>query len=102
MSGGIWKDMFKGIQENDFELVKYYLKTGVDPNYQHPEYMALPLAESIRYNHIEIAELLLQFGANATLVEMESGDTPLRIAEKMKNNSVISLIQKLDNEAINE
>ena len=47
MSGGDWKAMFKGIQENDFELVSYYLRIGIDPNYQHPEYMALPLIEEV-------------------------------------------------------
>ena len=44
MSGGDWKAMFKGIQENNLELVKFYLKSGIDPNYQHPEFMALPIA----------------------------------------------------------
>ena len=39
MSGGDWKAMFKGIQEGDFELVKYYLNIGIDPNYQHPEFL---------------------------------------------------------------
>ena len=46
MSAGDWKDIFKGVKENDIELVKYYLREGIDPNYQHPEFMALPLAES--------------------------------------------------------
>ena len=94
MSGGDWKDMFKGIQENDFELVKYYLQVGVDPNYQHPEFMALPLAESIRYNNIEIAELLLTKGANPSIIEMESGMTTLAIAKKSKNQRVIDLLNK--------
>jgi len=43
MSGGDWKAMFKAVQENDLELVRFYLRSGVDPNYQHPEFMALPL-----------------------------------------------------------
>ena len=34
------KIMFKAIQENDKELVNYYLKMGIDPNYQHPEFIA--------------------------------------------------------------
>ena len=68
MAGGDWKGMFKGIQENDFELVKYYLKIGIDPNYQHPEYMALPLAECLRYDNLKIAELLLSNGANPNVI----------------------------------
>lgn len=94
MSGGDWKAMFKGIQENDFELVKYYLRTGIDPNHQHPEFMALPLAESIRYDNIEIAELLLLNGAKPLIIEMESGITTLEIAKKMKNQRVIDLLNK--------
>ena len=92
MSGGDWKAMFKGIQENDFELVKFYLKTGIDPNYQHPEYMALPLAESIRYGHIEITELLLLNGAKPSIIEMESGANTLEIARKLNNQKVLDLL----------
>lgn len=82
MSGGDWKAMFKAIQENDIDLVEYYLRAGIDPNYQHPEYMALPLAESIRYAHLEVAKLLLENGADPNLIEMESAKTPLEIAEQ--------------------
>ena len=94
MSGGDWKVMFKGIQENEIELVKYYLRTGIDPNYQHPEFMALPLAESIRYNNLEITELLLLNGADPLITEMESGITTLEIATRMKNEKVVSLLNK--------
>jgi len=94
MSGGDWKAMFKGIQEGDLELVRYYLKIDIDPNYQHPEFMALPLAESIRYNHMEIAKLLLQHGAKPLIIEMESGGTPLALAKKMENQIAIDLLNK--------
>ena len=94
MSGGDWKAMFKGIQDNDVELVKYYLKIGVDPNYQHPEYLALPLSEAIRYNQSEIIKLLLSFGANPIIVEIESKMTSLELAKKMKNQLIINLIKE--------
>lgn len=86
--------MFRGVEENDFELVKYYLRTGIDPNYQHPEYMALPLAESIRHNNLEIAELLLKNGAKPLIIEMESGITSLELAKRMKNQKAVDLINK--------
>ena len=92
MSGGDWKAMFRGIQENDVELVKYYLRSGIDPNYQHPEYMALPLAESIRYNNLEIAEALLQNGAQPLIIEMESKVTSWEIAKRTKDQSAIDLV----------
>lgn len=94
MSAGDWKDMFKGVQENDLELIKYYLSEGIDPNYQHPEFMALPLAESIRYDHMEVAKLLLSNGANPLTVEMESGGTCLELAKKMKNHEAVDLLNK--------
>jgi len=94
MSGGDWKQMFKGIQEGDLELVKFYLRSGIDPNYQHPEYMALPLSESIRYNNTEIMEALLLNGADPLIREMESGVTPLEFAEKRKNQKVMDLLNK--------
>ena len=96
MSGGDWKAMFKGIQENDLELVKFYLNTGVDPNYQHPEYMALPLAESIRYDHLDITKLLLNNGADPHLIEMESNGTCLALAKKLKNINAIDLLDKFN------
>ena len=92
MSGGDWKQMFKGIQEGDYELVKYYLNTGIDPNYQHPEFMALPLAESIRYNHLEIAKLLLSKGADPSIIEMETAGTCMALAIKLKNKEAIELL----------
>lgn len=93
MSAGDWKDMFKGVQENDYELVRYYLKIGIDPNYQHPEFMALPLAESLRYNHLGIAKLLLENGANPLVKEIESNGTCIDLAYKMNNQSVIDLLK---------
>jgi len=94
MSGGDWKAMFKGIQENDIELVKFYLNTGIDPNYQHPEYMALPLAESIRYNNFNIAKLLLENGADPLIIEMETGNTSLESAKRNGKDLYIELIER--------
>lgn len=92
MSGGDWKAMFKAIQQNDLELVKFYLKSGIDPDYQHPEFMALPINESIRYNHLEITKLLLENGASLLITEMESSATALEIAKKVKNQKAIDLL----------
>jgi ankyrin repeat protein len=93
MSGGDWKAMFKAVQDGDLELVKTYIRIGIDLNYQHPEFMALPLVESIRYNHLEITKLLLGKGANPTLKEIAEGETALLVAEKNKNKKAIELIE---------
>ena len=93
MAAGDWKDMLKGIQMGDFELVKYYLKEGVDPNYQHPEFLTTPLIESIENGHIEITKLLLDSGADPHLKVGLSDDTPWKVAKKMKCKDTIDLLE---------
>ena len=58
MAGGNWKDMFKAVQEGDIALVDYYLKIGVDPNYQHPEFLASAFVERIRFNQLAIHKIV--------------------------------------------
>jgi len=94
MSGGDWKAMFGAIQDNDLELVKFYLKAGIDPNYQHPEFMALPIAESIRYKRIAITKLLLTHGADPSIKEMESGKTALELATDLNDQQAINLFSQ--------
>lgn len=94
MSAGNWKDMFQGIQKGDMELVEYYLAIGVDPNYQHPEFLALPLVESIRFNHLNITKLLLDNGADLQLKELWGKETALSVAEATKNEKAILLLQQ--------
>ena len=96
MSGPDWKIMFRAIQEGDYELVKYYLRMGIDPNYQHPEYMAAPLVESIRYKQLEIAKLLLANNADPEIKEVDGGDTPMIVAKRLQLREAIDLL----NEAI--
>ncbi len=93
MSGGNWKEMFRAIELGDKELTAYYLQTGIDPNYQHPEFLASPLVESIRYGHLEIAKLLLENGANPEIKEVFGGDTPLSVAKALGNKEATKLIQ---------
>ncbi|MCE7995181.1 MAG: ankyrin repeat domain-containing protein [Roseivirga sp.] len=96
MSGGDWKTMFKAVQDNDVELIRFYIRAGIDINYQHPEYLALPLSESIRYNHLEAAEVLLLNGAESDIIEAESGMTPTDLAIKKKNQKAIDLLDRFN------
>ncbi len=98
MSGGSWKEMFRGIETGDLDLVEYYLKLGVDPNYQHPEFLAAPLIESIRYNHLDITKLLLDNGANPNIKEVWGGETPLSVAKVNKNQAAIELLGQYRNQ----
>jgi len=92
MSGGDWKQMFKAVQEGDEALVEFYLRSGIDPNYQHPEYMAAALVESIRFNHLNITKLLLENNADPTIKEVWAGDTPMSVATGKKNQEAIVLL----------
>ena len=94
MSGGDWKHMFKAVQEGDLALVEYYLSAGIDPNYQHPEFMASVLVESIRFNHLEIAKLILEKGADPNIKEVWGGDTPMSVAKAKKNQEAIDLLSR--------
>lgn len=85
MTGGNWKEMFKGVEDGDYHLVEYHLKNGIDPNYQHPEFLASALVESIRKNHLDITRLLLENGADPNIKEVFGGDTPLSVASSAKN-----------------
>ncbi len=93
MSGGDWKAMFKGIQENDRELEDFYLKSSNVPNYQHPDYLALPLAESVRYGHIDIAKLLLDNGTDPNIIGMERKMTMTQLVQSKKDEAFIDLVQ---------
>ena len=94
MSGGDWKQMFKAVQEGDEALVEFYLRSGIDPNYQHPEYMAAALVESIRFNHLNITKLLLENNADPTIKEVWAGDTPMSVATDKKNQRAIALLEE--------
>jgi len=91
--GGDWKDMLSAIQEGRLALVKYHIENGINPNYQHPEFLTTPLIESIVCNHIEITRYLLENGADPDLRIGLSTDSPLSVARSTKNKAMIQLIK---------
>ena len=94
MSAGNWKELFHAVQTNDLALVEYHLETGVDPNYQHPEFLADPLVECIRFNHMEITILLLEKGADPQIKEIWGGETPMSVAQATNNQAVVQLLEQ--------
>lgn len=91
-AGGNWKEMFHASEKGDLELVRFHLKMGVDPDYQHPEYMTSALLESIRKGHLEIAKLLLEKGANPKIIKDFGTETPMSIAIDQQNKAAIYLL----------
>jgi len=94
MAAGDWKDLLKAVQEDDLTLVQYHINNGVNPNYQHPEFLTTPLIESIEYERLEIVRFLLENGADPELKAGFSADTPLKVAKRKKNKELIQLVRK--------
>ena len=93
MAAGDWKELYLSAENGNLELVKYHISMGVDPNYQHPEFMTTPLIVSIEQQHIEIAQFLLENGADPSIKEVFGKHTPLSMAKFTKNQELISLVQ---------
>jgi len=67
MSAGDWKELYLACERGDIETVGYQLRRGVDPNYQHPEFMSTVLFASIKSGRGDIVRLLLDSGADPAL-----------------------------------
>lgn len=91
---GDWKDMFLGVQKNDFELVRYHIRMGIDLNYQHPEFLTSALIESIRLQHWEMMKYLLDNGALPDVREVESYKLPLEIATLLSYEKACKILQQ--------
>ncbi len=98
MSGGNWKDMYKGVTNGDVEVVRFHLRNGVDPNYQHPEFGTTALLESVRKGHLEVARVLLEHDAKVDLQEHWGDDTPIALAEKLRRKAFVALFASATNQ----
>ncbi|WP_338760053.1 ankyrin repeat domain-containing protein [Bernardetia sp. ABR2-2B] len=94
MSAGDWKEMLIASQEGNLELVEYHIKAGVNPNYQHPEFLTTPLIESVQFGHISIVKFLLENKANPVLKAGFSNDTALSVAKEYKQKDIIKLLKQ--------
>lgn len=92
--GGDWKEMLYAAEKGDLDLLIYHIRQGVDPNYQHPEFMTTPLIESIRFGHLNVAAYLLENGADPSLKEVFGPHTPMSLAKFQKNKAAIELLKK--------
>lgn len=93
MAAGDWKEMILAVQQGDLSLVEYHINMGVDPNYQHPEFLTAPLLESIRFGQLEVARFLLEHGADPNVKEIFDASTPLSIAHANKDQAAIDLLE---------
>lgn len=95
MSGGDWKEMYVAVQKGDIELVRYHIRNGVDPNYQHPEILSTPLVTAIIDGHIEIAKFLLENGADPLIVSYYDNMNALQAAKLHKRTEILKILEKI-------
>ena len=93
-SGGDWKAAFSAIQQGDGDLLLYYLKQGIDPNYQHPEVLTTFLIEAAMLGKSEIVSILLENGADPTIKSELDGWDALQIARIHRHKPVIKILKK--------
>lgn len=96
MAAGDWKDLLDAAQRGDLDLVRYHIKKGVNPNYQHPELLTTPLIESVEFEQIEVAQFLLEHGADASIAAGFSTETALKVAKRKKNKPLIKLLKRYE------
>ena len=92
MSGGDWKEMFNAGCEGDLALVQHHVKSGIDVNYAHPEFLSTPLVAAILAGQEAVALYLLDHGANPALASEFDAATPLQAA---RQKGLVAVEEKL-------
>lgn len=92
MSAGNWKEMFHACEAGDTALVKYYIDSGIDLNYQHPEYMTTALIGAIRAEQVDIIKLLLEHGADPYIQEAWGTEDAMQAAQSTGNKVILELL----------
>ena len=93
MAAGDWKKMLIAAQNGDLALVRYHIRMGENPNYQHPEFLTTPLIEAATFGHLEIVYFLLNNGANPKIKEDFSADTALKMAKQNGHKEIAKLLK---------
>lgn len=83
MSGGNWKEMYQAGCEGDLALVEYHVRSGVDVNYAHPEFLSTPLVAAILARQEAVALYLLAHGAIPDLPSEFDAATPMQAARQV-------------------
>ncbi len=93
MAAGDWKEMLVAAQNGDLALVRYHIRMGENPNYQHPEFLTTPLIEAATFGHKEIVQFLLENGADPKIKAGFSSDTALMMAKQNGHKEVEKLLK---------
>lgn len=90
---GDYKDFFRGACDGDLELVRHYLRRGVDVDFIHPELQSTALVAAIEAGRPEVALVLLDHGADPALRSPLEGMAPLDAAEAAGLDEVITWLR---------
>lgn len=96
MSGGDWKDLFGAACRGDVELVRFHADHGVDLDHAHPEFQETALVAAILGGQAEVAHLLLDLGADPTLVSPADELTPLGAARQVGDGGLVQRLESLE------
>jgi uncharacterized protein len=94
MSHGDWKAMMEGVVRNDLELVHAYIRSGIDINFQHPEFLTSALMEAIRCGHYDMLKLLLVHGADPNQPDTFTGELPWQQAKRLQQADMIAALEQ--------
>lgn len=95
MSAGNWKEMFQAACDGDLELVEFHVRSGVDVNFVHPEFLGTALVASILEGRADVALFLLSQGADPRQLSELEGLRPLQAAERVQLKPVIAQLQAM-------
>ena len=90
--GGNWKELLYASERGDLDLMRYHLRMGIDPNYQHPEFLTTPQIEAARNNHPAALKLLLEHGADPHAASILDGETAQSVAKLYRHKAITKLL----------
>ncbi len=90
MEHGDWKSMYEAACAGDLELVRYYVDSGVDVDYVHPEFMSTALVSCILAGQADTAVLLIERGADPQLVSPWDEMSPIEAATAKNLDDVVA------------
>ena len=93
MAAGDWKEMLIAAQNGNLPLVRYHIKMGENPNYQHPEFLTTPLIEAATFGHQDIVEFLLENGAKPHLKAAFNSNTAVEIAKQNGHLEIVRMLK---------
>ena len=92
--GGDWKELVAAAETGDLDIVRYHIMNGIDPNYQHPEFLTTPLIEAAQAGQYEIVVFLIENGAKPNIKGIFDKMTALEVAKIYKHKKVIKLLEQ--------